>query len=428
MTTDQIEALGPAFSRYLRQYDCCCDYPQTFQLFGVYCRGLLSDLPRKTAEPIALASGTAVRTLQEFLKDHLWSYPIARDTLQQHVVTTLQQVPADDLGTIGIVDETSTVKKGTKTPGVQRQHCGERGKIENCIVTVHLAVARGQYTTLVDGALYLPLSWHNDRQRCREADIPDHVVYQPKWQLALRQVLRGQAVGLDLDWLTFDEGYGGKPGFLRGLDEMHIPYIGEVPRSFRCFTAPPRPRQPGRRADNLAAHSSVFHQQQWQEFALARRTLGDQIWQAKIARVWLRLEGQVGQSVYWLIWARNELTGEEKYFIAGGAAGVPLSVWLRVGFSRYNVEHCLRLVKSELGFRHFEGRSYIGLMRHMMLCLVTQGFAAGEAVSLRGGKSRGDNGAGLYGLESDLSAVVGDESRHTCAGQSVGNAVLSATT
>ncbi|MBY0232326.1 MAG: transposase [Gemmataceae bacterium] len=48
--------------------------PQTFRLLEVYCISLLSDLARKSAEPIALASGVAVRTLQKFLKDHCWSF------------------------------------------------------------------------------------------------------------------------------------------------------------------------------------------------------------------------------------------------------------------------------------------------------------------------------------------------------------------
>ena len=120
MTPEQIEQLGPAFAAYLRQFLFCCDYTQTFHLLEVYCKGLLSDLPRKSAEPIALASGTAVRTLQEFLKDHAWSHAAVRDALQQHVAAALGQLPADDLGTVGVVDETATVKKGAKTPGVPR--------------------------------------------------------------------------------------------------------------------------------------------------------------------------------------------------------------------------------------------------------------------------------------------------------------------
>src|SRR5215471_14103736 len=188
MTTEQIEELGPAFAAYLRQFLFCCGYTQTFDLLNVYCRGLLSDLERKTCEPIALAAGVAVRTLQEFLRDHVWSFHKARDVLQRHVAQTLQDQPTDDLGTLGIIDETGTAKKGDKTPGVQRQHCGELGKQENCIVTVHLAVAQGRYKTLCDADLFLPQSWDQDRDRCRAAGIPDAVVYQPKWQLVLGQI------------------------------------------------------------------------------------------------------------------------------------------------------------------------------------------------------------------------------------------------
>ncbi|MGL4550302.1 MAG: IS701 family transposase [Gemmataceae bacterium] len=223
----------------MQQFDLCCDYPQTFRLLEVYCRGLLSDLGRKSAEPIALAAGVAVRTLQEFLKDHRWSFSQARDLLRTDVVAALARQPADDLGTVGIVDQTSVVKKGTETPGVQRQWCGAAGKVENCIVTVHLGVARGRYKTLVDAGLFLPGSWAADRDRCRIADIPDDMVYRPKWRIALGQILEARLAGLESDWMTFDEGYGSKPGFLDGLDVMGLSYVGEVPRSFSCFTRVP---------------------------------------------------------------------------------------------------------------------------------------------------------------------------------------------
>lgn len=406
MTAEQIQALGPAFADYLRPFDVCCDYPQTFRLLEVYCRGLLADLDRKSAEPIALASGVAVRTLQEFLRDHRWSFQHARDVLQNDVLATLAGQPADDLGTIGIVDETSVVKKGTKTPGVQRQWCGAVGKVENGIVTVHLGVAKGRYKTLIDAELFLPQSWDADRDRCREADIPDTLAYQPKWRIALRQLLRAAAVGFALDWATFDEGYGSKPGFLDGLDALRLSYVGEVPCSFACFTRVPGDGESGRRADDLARHSPAFHQQPWQAVALPRQTLGDQVWQAKMARVYVRRADGDGVARRWLIIARNEQTSEEKYFICGGKEA-DLATRLRVGFTRANVEHAFRLAKSELGFSHYEGRSYVGLLRHLVLCLVVQGFVAKQAASLRGEKRGGDGGAGVSGGESDLPALAG---------------------
>jgi SRSO17 transposase len=106
-------------------------------------------------------------------------------------------------------------------------------------------------------------------------------------------------------------------------------------------------------------------------------------------------------------------TGEQKYFVSNAPARTPLRPLLRVAFCRWNVEHEIRLSKSEIGFRHFEGRSYVGLMRHLTLCLMTLTFVAGEAERLRGEKSGGDDGTGVPGPEPTLhglaGAVAGDD-------------------
>src|SRR3954451_2651726 len=115
MTDKELRALGPALADYLDRYLFCCAYTQTFDHLHTYVRGLLSDLQRKTCEPIALKAGTAVRSLQEFLRDHAWDTDLVRSLLQQHTAELLRSLPADDLGTVGLIDETSVVKKGSKT-------------------------------------------------------------------------------------------------------------------------------------------------------------------------------------------------------------------------------------------------------------------------------------------------------------------------
>src|SRR4029077_1535876 len=154
MTEQQLQALEPALADFLDQFLFCCAYTQTFGHLGTYVRGLLSDLPRKTAEPIALQAGTPARTLQEFLKDHDWQADGVRERLQRHAAALLPALPADDLGTVGLIDETSARKQGTKTPGVGRQYLGCLGKVDNGIVTVHLGVCRGTYQALLDFDLY----------------------------------------------------------------------------------------------------------------------------------------------------------------------------------------------------------------------------------------------------------------------------------
>src|SRR5689334_2493207 len=106
MTEQEITALGPAFAAYLRRFRSSFGQDRTAAHFDTYCRGLLSDLPRKSIEPIALAAGTAVRTLQEFLVTARWDHDQARDTLQQDLAGVLGRLPADPLGTVGVVDET----------------------------------------------------------------------------------------------------------------------------------------------------------------------------------------------------------------------------------------------------------------------------------------------------------------------------------
>ena len=110
MTEQEITALGPA---YLLRFRGCLGQDRTAAHFDTYCRGLLTDLPRKTVEPIALEAGTAVRTLQEFLVTARWDHDRARDTLQEDLAGILGGVPADPLGTVGVMDETSCRKWGT---------------------------------------------------------------------------------------------------------------------------------------------------------------------------------------------------------------------------------------------------------------------------------------------------------------------------
>ena len=369
MTQDQVAGLGPALVEFLGGFRRCFSRLPTFKHLGTYCRGLLSDLPRKSAEPIALASGTAVRTLQEFIADHVWDQDAVLQRLQRRIVEQHLPAPgegsgtADELGVIGLIDETAMPKKGDKTPGVQRQYCGSRGKIDNCIVTVHLAVKHADFLAMLDSDLFLPeQSWDLDRARCEAAHIPEYVTYRSKWVIALEQLDRAVANGMRFDWLTFDEWYGGKPGFLFLLEERGMNYVCEVPANFMCWPTFPRYNSTqtpfaAKRVDNACVWGKPFRSQKWQTVQLARETLPPQTWKIKAAQVHLQRDGKPTDRTYWLIVARNVETGEIKYFVSNAPPHTPLLKLLKVAFSRWNVEHVFRLAKSEIGFGHFEGRS-----------------------------------------------------------------------
>lgn len=404
MTSEQIAALGPAFTAHCKSYGGCFPRRDTRQHLATYCRGLMSDLPRKSVEPIALSGGVAVRTLQEFLTHHVWDHERMRDQLQRRIVRDHLPAPgceafapgsrhgSKSLGVIGLIDETSTPKKGEKTPGVQKQYCGRLGKVENCIVTVHLACLYGDFKTLIDSDLFLPEhSWSNDRDRCRKAHIPEGVVYRPKSDIALEQFHRARANGIQFDWLTFDEWYGSKPQFLEELEKDGQLYVAEVPKSTLCWPTLPKYRSQqkpfaAKRVDNAVLYSPVFTRKKWRKIKIARKTLPPQCWLVKAAQVHLSRHGKPTERTYWLLVARNTATGEIKYFLSNAPPRTALKTLMQVAFTRANIEHVFRVAKSEIGFSHFEGRSYLGLMRHMILCQVVMTFIAEQTDRLRGEK------------------------------------------
>ena len=403
MTDQEIAEVGGAFSSYLRRYRGCFLQRRTAEHFDNYCRGLLSDLPRKSVEPIALTCGTAVRTLQEFLVTANWDHLGARAILQRHIAQTLRFLPADPLGTVGVIDETSATKKGDKTPGVQRQHLGCAGKIDNGIVTVHIGVARGRFQALLDCDLYLPQKWDQDRDRCDEAGIPDEVRYQPKWQIALDQLLRLDAAGIHFDWLTFDEGYGSKVPFLSLLSLMGQRFVAEVPVNLAvCLNEV----IPSLRADQAL---TVADARAGVRVRIPRQTGPDQWWRAASLRVY------VGGHKYLLVVATNESSGEVKYFLSN-APGEPLRAILLVAFRRASIEHGFRLAKQEAGLMHYEGRHYAGLMRHLILALIVLGFVSIHTNRLRGGKPTADRGASVPGAEPAVCHTVAPTPGHLADG------------
>lgn len=419
MTAEQIAALGPALTKFLRSFHRCFGECRLVDHFREYCRGLLSDLPRKSVEPMALEAGSTVRAMQLFLTHRVWDDVRMRQLIQQRIASCHGLEPGaaraeGDLGVVGSIDETSTRKKGDKTPGVQRQHLGCVGKVENGIVTVHLSYEYKGFKALLDSDLYLPEKWAQDRERCRAASIPDDLPFRTKPAIALEQVKCAIAQGVRFDWLTFDEGYGRDLPFLRGLEAEGQLYVAEIPANFRCWPRPPQYRSLRRefstkKVRNVTRWSPAFIYQQWRPIKIERDTVEPIVWDVKAAQVHLRdAEGLPTDRTYWLIVAWNRATDKYKYFLSNAPPTTHLTLLLRVAFRRAVIEHLFRIAKSEVGLSHFEGRSYVGLMRHMTLCQLMLLFLAEQTDRLRGEKPAGYDGAGGPGAEPSVPTLAGE--------------------
>ena len=405
MTSEQLEAIGPALTRFLSPFERFFGNREGVAHLRNDTRGLLSDPDRKTAEPLARHAGVPPRNVRQFLKACVWDDRGLVDAVQRHMRAAVVATPDDGLGTAAVFDETSAVKKGDKTPGVQRQYLGCVGKVDNGIVTVHLAAVRNGAKALLDGELFRPESWAADRGRCAAADIPADMRHRPTWRIAFELLGRADGNGWTFDWATFDAGCGGAPNFLKLLDLCGRQYVGEVPKTFSCRVAGDATTtgaaavfaRPGVKAVKAKA------------FGLAHQTGPAAVWQAKRGDVCLGDEIRPGHQ---LIKARNRQTGEVKYFIARSNRRVGLRLMLRVGFTRWHVEHLFRVAKDEVGLTHFEGRSYVSLKRHLALCLTVLAFVSLHTTRLRGKKSAGDPGAGLPGAAVALPEVSGPATRH----------------
>lgn len=413
MDVKRIKNMGKELKIFLTEFDDCFARSESRERLRNYIGGQVSDLPRKSIEPIALAAGIPPRTLQCFLATAQWDEHRMRDRIQWIVSRDHAHPQA-----VGVVDGTGSPKKGTHTAAVQRQWCGNTGKIDNCVVSSHISYTAGDFQCLLDSDLYLPKSWADDPTRRKEAGIPDEVVYRKKTVIALEQIRRAMGNGIRVAAWTFDEEYGRDGEFLDGLDTLGQSYIGEVPSNFTGWVHEPlilhspRPQEaykrgpkrryprlarkalPASEVKNLLIYSRQFQKQKWQRFKIKDGEKGPVVWEVKHAPFY-RKHGPVGLPgpSHTLIVARNVLNPDEiKHFvsnIAVGPSGVSLEWMLWVAFSRWPIERCFELAKRNLGMDHFETRSWRAIHRHLYISQLSLLFCGRVHQNLRE-KNAGD--------------------------------------
>jgi len=407
MTADQIRSLQPALAALLETFRPYLKRTSNFAHLSTYLVGLLADLKRKSIEPIALAADAAVRTLQEFLAFLDWDHDGANDHLQRLVMDRHAAERA-----IGVFDASGHVKQGQMTPGVKRQWCGESGKVDNCVVGQHLLYSdnhpTNQFNGVIASDLFLPEDWANDRDRCRQARIPDDVVHRPKWRIALDQLQRALGNGVRFWFVTFDEDYGKAPRFWFELDALGQQAIGEVPANFRVFAQRPAYRSlqkahASKRVDNICRFSPLFREPPWRCLTIREATRGPIVWEVKAARVHVADTSQrpsrPTDRQYWLIVARHPDTGEIKYFLSNAPGGAKLEDLLTAAFARWQIELWFERAKQEAGLGKFEVRTYRSLLRHWFCSRLAMYFLAAQTQRLRGEKSGDHLGTGGRGGE-----------------------------
>jgi len=368
-----------------------------------YATGLLSDLPRKNCEAIAQAvASTSLEQLQHLLTDAAWD-PLALDEARVHLL--VKRSPANG---VLVLDDTGLPKQGKASVGVQHQYSGTLGKQGNCQIVVSAEYVVDEPSTSqplhwpLSARLYLPEVWAADRERCRDARVPEAVTFTSKPELALQLVDRAQAWGVPFATVVTDAGYG-IPSFLRALDERKLPYVCAVACDFgvrllhemqqaEAEQAEPAPRKRGqpKKARPAPRHDaqeiteaqpeSAWQTVEWREGS--RGALRKQFVAIRVhagtgcarhsethGRSWTGPEG-------WLLGERPVPgeEGEPKWFFSCLPADTPLSRLVGLAHLRWPVEQFYEDSKGECGFDHFQGRSWDGLHHHLALVMLAYTF------------------------------------------------------
>lgn len=369
-----LESLPEELGRFAATFDKCVRTQPSRRHLLRYMAGQIGDRPRKSVEPIALAAGIPPRTLQEFLSFHRWDEEAVEACLQARIARDHPWPEA-----IGVVDETSFPKKGDKTPGVKRQHCGATGKVDNCVVTVHVGYVAGDFHAMLGGAPYVPEDWLRDADRREEAGIPEDLEFRTKWQIALDLLGRASNRGVRLRWLCADEYYGRAHEFRLGVADLGIRYVVEVPCNLSGRVVGRDAELPARRLDSLWERGGPS----WETWNVKNTTKGPAVWQVRAVRFRATEEGVAGEE-QWLLIARNALNHAEiKYFLSNAPAETDLAKLLHIAFCRWHVERLFQESKTEVGLDHYEGRTWIGLVRHLILTAASILFLAEQRKRLR---------------------------------------------
>ena len=396
MTLSQIAGLVRKLVLFLGLFADCFGRREPRELLRVYVQGQLSEVHRKTAEAIALEFGKAPRTLQRFLESIKWDEERFHDRCQQILARDHAHLEA-----IGVVDESGVTKSGHDTVGVGRQWNGHRGKVDNCVVGVHLSYAAPGFQCLLGSGLYLPEDWANDPSRRKKTTFPT------TWSFVRsRRSLWNSSTG---HWVTeFVSRLGRSTNCTAATASSSTACNNGSSCSWARFPwtstvgcSSPRSCVPGRKSSkkrgrakeyprlaryrrscevrNLARYSPVFRERSWQRYRIKDTDKGPEVWEVKWAVFWRKGENGLPGRRHCLIVARNVLTAEVKYFVANrvpGEKGITLRWLLRVAFGRWSVERCFRVAKDELGMDHYQVRGWRCLHRHFYLTQASYLFCA----------------------------------------------------
>lgn len=356
---EELEGLHTRISR-------CFDRPEPRQRALAYVRGLLGPVSRKNGWQLAEQAGEVTPDgMQRLLREARWDQEAVCAELRSYLLQHFGRT-----GGILVVDETSFRKKGCHSAGVKRQYCGTTGQVENCQVGVFLYYATGVGGAFIDRELYLPEDWIDDRLRCRNAGVPDHVRFQTKPELARTMLCRACQAGIRPEWTVGDAVYGSDPGLRADLEARRWAYVLGV-RSIE----PVRPASESglieRSAGEIAAE---LPGQAWRRLSAGDGTKGPRLYDWALVPL-VHLTATTGSHA---LLVRRSLADptDLALFLVFTPRATTLAEIVRAAGLRWLIETGFEAAKQEVGLGHYEVRRWEAWYRHITLALLAYAFLA----------------------------------------------------
>lgn len=348
-----------------------------------YLSGLLGTQRRKNIEVIGEdVKDSNYQGMEQFISSSPWDHSKVLD----QVAVDADKLFGDQERTGLFIDETSFLKKGHASVGVQRQWSGRAGKVENCQVGVYACLGQGDRVCLTDYRLFLPQSWTEDEARLKKAKVPeDSRQYKSKHDLALEMITHAQKLGLGFGWVGFDSLYGNKRELVNAVEDMGLRFVGDVNKTTKVWLEQPSLIEPGKRsargrpaqnyrlaASNRAQYQSVEaltavnFEQACKKVRYRQGTKGELWTHVWVRTVWTWEPGSEGARKRLLI-VRRDADGSFKYSLSNLPEGKTWEYYAWAQAQRFWIEHAFHEAKSQLGMAQYQVRMWKGWHHHMAL-------------------------------------------------------------
>lgn len=389
LTEQDLEQFLEEMTSYIEMFEPAFQRAEQLERSKAYLRGLLGDTPRKNVERMALDWGDKARSMQHFIGQSPWK--------PEPVIAIHQGLVAEALGEedgVALIDESGVVKQGDDSVGVAAQYCGSVGKVANSQVGVYLGYASRKGYSLIEGQLFMPENWFDEEHADKRmaCGVPAELQPQTKPKIGLELLRRAiQRGNLPFAWVAADELYGDSPAFRDGVAELDKCYFTEIKSTTSIWRCRPdvyvpewigrgrrptrlRLRHPEDRPIQVRELVGSIPKEGWTNATLKEGSKGPIICDFAFLRI-TESRGNLPGPEVWLIIRRNlDDPTEVKFYFSNAPADTPLIEFVRISGMRWPIEIIFEEAKGEVGFDHYEMRSWLGWHHHMLLVALAHHF------------------------------------------------------